>query len=130
MKNYIFRFVVLTLLFLSGAPIPTSVMAENREMNTAAVPGPRTVKGRVVDEKGTPLPGVTVRIKGTQMGTATDVDGRFELPVPENGKYALIFSFVGYRVREVDANTDLSKVVLKESADELDEVVVNRYQKK
>lgn len=129
MKTYIFRFVVLTLLFLSGAPNPASMMAENREVNMAAVPGPRTVKGRVVDEKGTPLPGVTVRIKGTQMGTATDVEGRFEMPVPENGKYTLIFSFVGYRVREMDANADLSKVVLKESADELDEVVVTGYQK-
>lgn len=129
MKRYIFRLVVLTLLFLAGGLFPASTMAENREINATAIPAGKTVKGRVVDEKGNPLPGVTIRIKGTQMGTATDVDGRFALPLPEDGKYTLVFSFIGYRNRELDANADLSRVVLRETAESLDEVVVTGYQK-
>lgn len=128
MRQYIFRFVVVTLLFLSGGPLPVPLMAEKRDTNVATLPANRIVKGKVVDEQGKPMPGVTVRIKGTQMGTSTNVDGYFELPIPE-GKYSLIFSFIGFRNRELDANTDLSRVVMQETAESLDEVVVTGYQK-
>lgn len=100
MRQYIFRFVVVTLLFLSGGPLPVPLMAEKRDTNVATLPANRIVKGKVVDEQGKPMPGVTVRIKGTQMGTSTNVDGYFELPIPE-GKYSLIFSFIGFRNREL-----------------------------
>ncbi len=128
MRQYIFRLVVVTLLFLSGGPLPVSLMAEKRDTNVAALPANRIVKGKVVDEQGKPMPGVTVRIKGTQMGTSTNVEGYFELPIPE-GKYSLIFSFIGFRNRELDANTDFSRVVMQETAESLDEVVVTGYQK-
>jgi len=127
MRRDIFKIVILTLFFLAGGPLPASVMAENGDRYTAD-PVSRTLKGLVVDEKGNPLPGVTVRIKGTQMGTATNADGRFSLPLPE-GKYTLVFSFVGYRNRELDSHADLSRVVMHEDAQSLDEVVVTGYQK-
>lgn len=127
MKRNILGLVVLTLLFLSGAPWPASVMAKDGNLNVM-VPDNRTAKGQVVDEKGNPMPGVTIRIKGTQMGAATDAEGHFTLPLPE-GRYTLIFTFVGYRTREVDANADLKKIVMREDTQSLDEVVVTGYQK-
>ena len=45
----------------------------------------REVRGKVVDENKLPIPGVSVRLGGTSMGTATDVDGKFKLFVPEDG---------------------------------------------
>ncbi|QNE38635.1 TonB-dependent receptor [Hymenobacter sp. NBH84] len=57
------------------------------------------VTGRVVDEKGTGLPGVNVVVKGTTNGTQTDADGRYTLTVPDGA--TLVFSFVGYAAQEV-----------------------------
>jgi CO dehydrogenase/acetyl-CoA synthase beta subunit len=57
------------------------------------------VSGRVTDENGASLPGVTVLVKGTTNGTATDADGRYKLTAPDNG--TLVFSFIGYATQEV-----------------------------
>jgi len=60
----------------------------------------KSVSGKVTDEKGEPLPGVTVVIKGTTQGTVTDIDGNFIVPnVPEDA--VLQFSFVGMQSQEV-----------------------------
>lgn len=65
----------------------------------------RPVRGQVVDaSNGEPLPTVNVFVKGTTMGTSTDVDGRFELNVPDQGG-VLVFSFVGYVTQEVQIGT-------------------------
>lgn len=58
------------------------------------------VKGVVKDETGLPLPGVTVVIKGTQQGAATDVNGKFELKVKEKNTL-LVFSFIGMKGKEI-----------------------------
>ena len=54
-----------------------------------------TVTGTVTDESGTTAPGVTVMVKGTNIGTVTDVDGRYSITAP-NEDAVLQFSFVGY----------------------------------
>ncbi|HET9503014.1 MAG TPA: TonB-dependent receptor [Hymenobacter sp.] len=84
-------------------------------------------KGRVVDAKGQPLPGVTVLIKGTKTGTSTDANGIFNFNLP-TGKEVLIFSFVGYKTKEmaVDGRSTLD-VSLEEDAAALDDVVVVGY---
>lgn len=87
----------------------------------------RTVRGKVVDAAGQPLPGVSVLLKGTTNGVVTDFDGRFQLPeVPTEG--ILVFSFMGMRTQEVmvKGNDDLT-VVLEEDAIGVDEVVVVGY---
>ncbi|CAG5007761.1 hypothetical protein DYBT9275_04120 [Dyadobacter sp. CECT 9275] len=58
------------------------------------------VSGKVTDERGDSLPGVSIVIKGTSQGTTTHTDGKFSLPVPGSNA-VLIFSFVGYVSREV-----------------------------
>lgn len=84
----------------------------------------RDVKGVVKDEAGNPLPGVAVLLKGTTLGTATDVDGKYTLTLPE-GNYTLVFSMLGMKVREeVVGNRTEINVVMQEDATEMDEVVV------
>ncbi|MGX5854254.1 SusC/RagA family TonB-linked outer membrane protein [Dyadobacter jiangsuensis] len=86
------------------------------------------VKGKVTDEKGEPLPGVNVIIKGTQQGTTSDRDGNFSLDVPDENA-VLVFSFVGYVSKEIQAigNKTLIEVSLKVDERSLDEVVVVGY---
>tara|TARA_R100000501_G_C2603528_1_gene99959 strand:- start:28 stop:294 length:267 start_codon:yes stop_codon:yes gene_type:complete len=55
----------------------------------------RVVTGTVLDEYDVGLPGVSVLVKGTTTGTATDIDGKFSLNVP-NDQAVLVFSFIGY----------------------------------
>ncbi len=82
------------------------------------------VKGRVVDESGEPLIGVSVVVKGSAIGIATDIDGRFSLKVPEKSK--LNFSYVGYTSVSLPASPDM-EVTMKEDTQNLDEVVVVGY---
>ncbi|MGV3587958.1 MAG: SusC/RagA family TonB-linked outer membrane protein [Adhaeribacter sp.] len=85
----------------------------------------RTITGRVTDAaNGDGLPGVTVLVKGTQVGTATDATGNYTINVPENGT-TLIFSFVGYTTTErTIGNATTLNVALATDAKQLGEVVV------
>ena len=60
----------------------------------------RKIKGKVMDEKGITLPGVTVLIKGTTLGVVTDIDGKFSIEVPKMDSTILVFSFVGMVTKE------------------------------
>lgn len=86
------------------------------------------IRGTVKDGKGNFLPGVTVSIKGMQMGTVTDTNGKFLLVVPEMKSVVLQFSFVGMLSKEVkyEGQQEIN-VVMKENREELDEVVVTGY---
>ncbi len=84
-----------------------------------------SVTGTVTDaDNGGTLPGVSVQVKGTSLGTVTDMDGKYSLQVPEDAA-ALIFSFVGMETQEVAyTGQTVVNVDLKTSAQKLDEVVV------
>jgi TonB-linked SusC/RagA family outer membrane protein len=85
----------------------------------------QTVTGKVTDSSdGMPLPGVSILIKGTSTGTATDVDGNYQLNV-EGPQTVLVFSFLGFEaVEETVGNRSTIDVSLSEDASELNEVVV------
>lgn len=84
------------------------------------------VSGVVKDATGMPLIGVAVQVKGTTLGTVTDMDGRFTLDVPKEG--TLVFSYIGMKPEEVAiAGKKTFTVVLREDAEALDEVVVIGY---
>lgn len=86
------------------------------------------VTGSVKDKGGMPLPGVTILLKGTQLGGVTDADGNFRLTLPGNTEHVLIFSFVGMKTREIKVNDAKPlTVVMEEDAKEMDEVVVVAY---
>lgn len=81
------------------------------------------VKGFVSDKDGSII-GATVKIKGTQKGTVTDADGRFELDVPKNS--VLVFSYVGYATveKKIKDNTTELNIRMQDNTKALDEVVV------
>jgi TonB-linked SusC/RagA family outer membrane protein len=85
----------------------------------------REVSGTVVNaDDGEPVPGVSVAVKGTSIGTITGVDGRFEIEVPQDGE-VLVFSFIGMLTQEVEiGNNTVVDVVMEQDLLELDEVVV------
>ena len=86
-----------------------------------------TVKGKVVDDKGEPLPGVTVHLKGTMQGTVTDVDGAFSVKVTDASS-VLIFSFVGFETQEVIVgNRSEINIELQQSVVGLGEVIAIGY---
>lgn len=85
------------------------------------------VRGIVRDDSGETLPGVSVRIKGTSTGTATDVQGRFEIKVPSLKNTILVFSFVGMIPQEVSASDKEMQIVMQREDTQLDEVVVTGY---
>lgn len=85
-----------------------------------------TLTGQVTDQSNTPLPGVTVLVKGTKLGTSTDPEGNFKLSLPQQENTILIFSFIGMESQEVPVGDPKKpiKVILKETAENLKEVVM------
>jgi len=87
----------------------------------------RKVFGRVIDDNGKPVPGVSIAVKGTLTGTVTGTKGEYNLELPANANY-LVFSFVGMRTQEVLlTEKEIYNVTLKEEAIGLDEIVVIGY---
>jgi TonB-linked SusC/RagA family outer membrane protein len=86
----------------------------------------KTCSGRVLDSKGEPIIGASVMVKGTSAGTITDIDGKYTLnDVPADA--SLVISYVGYQSQNISARNGSSRIVLKESAENLNEVVVVGY---
>ena len=89
---------------------------------------PVVVRGVVKDKAGLPLPGVTIVIKGTQVGCVSDVDGKFSFSVPEINNLVLQFSFVGMITKEVKvSNNKPLNVELEEDVQSMEEVIVTGY---
>ncbi|MFC5412975.1 TonB-dependent receptor [Larkinella bovis] len=87
----------------------------------------RPISGKVTDEKGEGLPGVSVVVRNTTRGTSTDADGTFRLSIPD-GEATLVFSFVGYLNQEVSVgNRSSIDVSLQVDTKSLEEVVVVGY---
>lgn len=85
-----------------------------------------TISGTVTGPDGSGIPGITVQIKGTNAGTATDVDGHYSLPVPENA--TLVFRGIGYGEQEVAVGSQTTiNVTMSSSLQSLSEVVVVGY---
>ena len=81
-------------------------------------------KGKVFDENNTPLPGATVQVQGTNIGTITDFDGKFSIEVPE-GNTIIEITFLGYRTAELDISGKTeANITLQTDSAQLDAVVV------
>lgn len=94
-----------------------------RGQSTQALP----IKGKVIDEKGQPLPGVNVVVKNTQTGTITDANGDFQINTTE-GQNVLIFSYIGYDSQEINvAGRSSVDVTMVENIASMKEVVVVGY---
>ncbi|AWW29144.1 hypothetical protein DN752_02730 [Echinicola strongylocentroti] len=86
----------------------------------------RNVSGVIVDENGLPLPGVAVQVKGTTVGTVTDIDGNYSLTLP-NGVTHLAISFVGYVSQELPITSQKINARLEPDVMALEEIVVTGY---
>ncbi|MBS3807897.1 MAG: TonB-dependent receptor [Bacteroidales bacterium] len=88
----------------------------------------QTISGTITDaENGSPLPGVNIVVEGTTMGTTSDMNGEYEIIVPED-QDVLVFSFVGYERKTVQINgRSTINVSLQPRAEELEEVIVVGY---
>lgn len=85
-----------------------------------------TVRGKVVDKDGAPLPGVTILIKGTTVGVSTNGDGQYAISVAKQDSLVFVFSFIGLKTKEVKWNgQETLNVVLEEDSHVMDEVVVS-----
>src|ERR1700761_7115886 len=85
----------------------------------------KTVTGTVLDDKGAPLVGATVKIKGSQDAVSTDGTGKFSLSAPASAK-ELEVSYVGYETRTVPISSDI-RVSMVSTRSNMDEVVVVGY---
>ena len=102
--------VSMLILFVIGLQ---SVLAQGREISGVVTSA----------DDGLSIPGVSVIVKGTTIGTTTDFDGKYSLNVPEDGKF-LIFSFVGMTMQEVEISSASLNVVMESESIGMDEVIV------
>ncbi|MBW3467833.1 SusC/RagA family TonB-linked outer membrane protein [Arthrospiribacter ruber] len=112
MKNYIKGGLALVALLFA---LTIQVNAQNR-----------VIQGTITDENGEPIPGTSVTVKGTTVGTVADIDGNYSLNAPETG--VLVFSFIGFQTREVQiGNESVINIRLSEQLSDLGEVVIVGY---
>ncbi|MEM9391526.1 MAG: von Willebrand factor type A domain-containing protein, partial [Bacteroidota bacterium] len=92
----------------------------------------KQITGRVTSaEDGSPLPGVNVILKGTAIGTVTDIDGKYSLMVPDGIEPVLVFSFIGLATQEVKVGSGTSiNVKLSPDMTGLSEIVVSGRSRK
>ncbi|UBM58622.1 TonB-dependent receptor [Marinilongibacter aquaticus] len=124
MNKFYKIFLLLCILGMSfgASEAFANSRAEKQNKNTAIA-----VKGKVVDENGGGLPGVSVLEKGQNRGTTTDVEGNFAIDV-NDAQAVLVFSFVGYETQEILVGSQSQlRVEMKPSFSNLSEVVVIGY---
>jgi len=115
-------FLLLSLLLNFQSTVQAS---KNKRTEIVLQQQDLKVRGNVVDPTGYPLPGVTVIIKGTKIGTVTDANGNFVIDSKSGS--ILTFSFIGFKSKEVVVNSEKLKIELEEDTEEIDEVVVVGY---
>ena len=115
---------MMGLAITAGCGIPVQTMAAGSTHEVAEVQQSKVVKGHVVDSDG-PLIGATVLVKGTKSSAVTDANGNFTVTAKPGA--TIIISYVGYNTLEVSADANLSRLVMVEDTNTMDEVVVIGY---
>lgn len=117
---FLLNVFVATNVLLAGSPI-SEVTKSKSTLRVV-----KKITGRVTDEKGDGIPGVSILVKGSGKGTVTDLEGNYSIDV--NSGEVLVFSFVGYLNEEVTVgNQTVIDVVLTQEIKSLEEVVVVGY---
>jgi hypothetical protein len=99
----------------------------NKQESESLMIDPKTIKGKIIDESGSPIPGVNILIKGTNKGVSSNIDGTYNLSVSDD-KAILAFSFVGFITQEVlVGNRSMINISLVSENKALTEVVVVGY---
>lgn len=118
---------IANISFLLLCAVPQASQASTDEMTNTAITQQKgnTVEGTIKDDNGEPLIGVSVLIKGTSLGTITDIDGNFTLEAKKGDM--LEISYIGYKTENIKVTGTKIKLTLKEDTQNLDEVVVVGY---
>lgn len=117
-----FSFLLCLLVAVVGSPL----LLLGNKANFLLDPPRLTVTGKVTDEDGEALVGVSILVKGTTQGTVTELDGGYSIDVEENG--TLVFSYTGFLTQEIAvANRSSISIVMAANSKLLDEVVVVGY---
>jgi len=107
-------------------PEVSALRSAFNEFNAASYSYPNQASGKVMDKDGHPLNGVTVMLKGTHSGVATDGDGKFHLNVTARG--TLVFAYIGYKTQEIKVeNNGYYEIRLAPATNSLEDVVVVGY---
>ncbi|MES2275420.1 MAG: TonB-dependent receptor [Bacteroidota bacterium] len=117
--------------FLKDQPLSYEIEGElilikEKDAPAKSVPVVITVTGKVLDEKGMPLPGVNIKAKGTSIAAVSNQAGEFSITVPDAATI-IVFSFVGYQTLEVAAGNMPASLTLKPEITDLTSVVVVGY---
>ena len=116
MEKKCFRGFIAFLLLVVGMAFSTGLYAQQK-----------TISGKITDSGNNPLPGVSVVVKGTTVGTVTDTEGKYYLPIPADAKL-LVYSYIGMTSQEIAVGEQSEiNVILQEDVVGLDEVVVVGY---
>lgn len=119
----------LTILLLSiSFQIANAATLKKTESYKVLSYAQKIVKGKVTDEKGAPVSGVNVTIKGTKTIVQTDADGNFTIEAPSSDSI-LVFEFSGMQDQEIAAGNDFITIVMKEVVQQIDGVVMLGYSK-
>ncbi len=117
--------IMLLVFFLNVSAAMATTSKEGSDLKTTQQS--MIVKGNVVDDIGEPLAGVSVKVKGTNQGTATDVNGNFSINVPGKSS-VLVFSYLGYSNQEMPVGDQtFVHITMQEDVQLLQEVVVVGY---
>ncbi|MEJ6980025.1 TonB-dependent receptor [Pedobacter sp. P351] len=115
---------VILVMTIFALPMSTSALP-NLKISRHLKVDPVTITGTVKDDNGDPLPGVTVRVKGSNIAVVTATNGKYSIRVPD-GNSVLEFSFIGFASKEAKVDNRLViDVALAEDARLLNEVIVN-----
>lgn len=119
----------LGFAFLFSTALVAHAAVDNGEVNpasTTAMQQSKKISGIITDEKGEPIIGANIAVVGTTIGIISDMDGKYELEVPEGAEVKV--SYIGYNPQSFKVTQKTSyNIVLKEDSEMIDEVVVVGY---
>ena len=102
------------------------IILSNKDVISEMVEQQKTITGKVIDKDGNPLPGVTIVVKGSSIGTITDMEGNYTIKVSESA--TIVFSFIGLQSQEFTVeNQTVIDVVLLMDTTSVDEIIVVGY---
>jgi TonB-linked SusC/RagA family outer membrane protein len=120
------RLTVLLLLSMPASFFATEQMAVASPITADVMQQTKKITGTVKDKNGEAVIGASIVVKGTTLGTVTDMDGKFELSVPSNA--VVVVSYIGFSTQEIQVKgSNVFQIKLGEDSKALDEVVVIGY---
>ena len=128
--GWMFKICLLCLICLGRGNISLQAQTKGKEtvkVSNDAQQSELFLRGIVKDQEGSPLPGVAIQVKGSTLGTVSDVEGEYYLVVEGMEKPVLVFSFLGMETQEIMFQKGKSRidVVMRDDQTEISEVVVN-----